>query len=73
MTDFDKCCGLNGLSKIKEYDIMSKLFNAKIKNIEESGTKIVTTSCLGCEIALKAYSLGRYKVFDLVDIISKNI
>ena len=29
MQDYDKCCGLNGLSKFKEYKIMSKVFKQK--------------------------------------------
>jgi len=73
MKDFDKCCGLNGLSKIKEYEIMQKVFISKRKNINETGTKNVLTSCLGCEVALKAYSFGRYKVYDLIDFLGKNL
>ena len=73
MQDFDKCCGLNGLSKIKEYKIMSQLFNTKQKNIIKTGSKQVATSCLGCELALKVYSFGKYKVYDLIEIIAKNI
>ena len=71
MKDYDKCCGLNGLSKIKEYKIMKKIFKEKQSNIISTKTKIVLTSCLGCEIGLKAYSLGKYKVFDLVSFIAK--
>ena len=73
MKNFDKCCGLNGLSKFKEYKIMSKIFKQKRENILNSGTKVVTTSCLGCEIALKTYSSGKYKVFDLIELIAKHL
>ena len=73
MNDFDKCCGLNGLAKVNEYRIMSTIFKNKHNNIRNSNAKIVTTSCLGCEIGLKAYSFGKYKVFDLIEFIAKNI
>ncbi len=73
MDDFDKCCGLNGLSKIKDYKIMLNIFKSKIKNIQKSKANIVTTSCLGCELALKSYSFGKYKVMDLIEFISKYV
>ena len=73
MQDFGKCCGLNGVSKIKEYKVMSKIFNSKRTNIKNAGVKIVLTSCLGCEAALKVYSFGQYNVADLIDFIAKNI
>lgn len=73
MPDYDKCCGLNGISKYKEYKTMSKVFKAKKENIKKSGVKFVTTSCLGCEIALKSYSFWKYKVDDLINFIAKNI
>ena len=73
MQDFDKCCGLNGLSKFNEYKIMSKIFESKRDNIRKSGAKAVTTSCLGCEIALRSYSLGQYRVEDLLDFLAKSI
>lgn len=73
MEDFDKCCGLNGISKIKEYKIMNKIFKAKHNNIKKTGARFVLTSCLGCETALKAYSLNAYKVFDLIDFISGRV
>ncbi len=73
MEDFDKCCGLNGISKIKEFKTMRNIFKSKRTNIINSNSKIVLTSCLGCETALKAYSFNDYKVFDLIDFISKRI
>lgn len=73
MEDFDKCCGLNGLSKFKKYKIMSNIFRRKIENIKNTKTKTVLTSCLGCETALKIYSLGRYKTFDLIDFIANHL
>ena len=73
MQGFDKCCGLNGLSKFKEYKIMSKVFKAKKNNIKNCGAQIVTTSCLGCEIALKACSLFTYSVNDLIELIASRL
>jgi len=73
MEDFDKCCGLNGIFKIKEYKILSKIFKSKIKNILNTKANIVLTSCLGCESGLKIYSLNRYKVYDLIDFLGENV
>ena len=73
MKNYDKCCGLNGLANIREYKIFSKIFQSKRKNIQSSQSKIVLTSCLGCEIALKIYSLGEYRVYDLVDFIAERM
>ena len=73
MSEFDKCCGLNGLSKFKEYKILSKIFKFKRLNIKNTDVKYVTTSCLGCEIALKTYSFGQYKVQDLLDFIAERV
>lgn len=73
MNEFDRCCGLNGLSKIKEYGILSKIFNAKRNNIVKTGVKYVTTSCLGCEIAIRSYSFGQYKVKDLIEFIATRV
>ncbi len=72
MEGYDECCGLNGLSKIKEYKIMSKIFRAKHNNIINSRAKIVLTSCLGCETALSLYSTGKYRVFDFAEFLRKN-
>lgn len=73
MDDFNKCCGLNGITKFKEYKIMKQIFKSKRNNIRKTGANIVLTSCLGCETALKIYSFGKYKVQDLIEFISKNI
>lgn len=73
MQDYDKCCGLNGFFKIKEYKIFSKIFNSKIKNILNTKSETVLTSCLGCESALKLYSKNRYKVYDLIEFIAKKV
>ena len=70
MNDFDKCCGLNGLSKISEFKIMKNIFQNKRKNIANSNADCVLTSCLGCETALRIYSFGQYKVCDLVEFIA---
>lgn len=73
MNDFDKCCGLNGLSKFKEYKIMSKIFKSKRDNIINSKADYVLTSCLGCETALRFYSLKAYKVADLTDFLAERV
>lgn len=73
MKDFDKCCGLNAITKIKNYKITKQIFLDKINNIKASGAKYVLTSCLGCEAALRIYSLGQYKVYDLVDFLANRI
>ena len=73
MQDFDKCCGLNGISKFGVYKILSKVFESKRLNIKNTRAKIVTTSCLGCEIALKTYSFGKYRTLDLIDFIGQNL
>lgn len=67
MQNYDNCCGFNGLTKINEYGIMSKIFRQKREDIVGTRAKIVLTSCLGCELALKLYSLGRYKVYDAIE------
>ena len=73
MKDFDKCCGLNGISKLKEYKIMKNLYKEKHKNIINTGAKTVLTSCLGCEKVLKLFSFGKYKVYDLTKFLCRNI
>ncbi len=73
MNNYDKCCGFEGLPNIKEYKILTKLFREKHNNIINSGCKTVLTSCLGCEIALKTYSYGNYRVEDLIKFLAKNI
>jgi glycolate oxidase iron-sulfur subunit len=73
LEDYDKCCGLNGLSKLAEYKIMLKLFKDKRQKIKNTGAKTVLTSCLGCEVALKSYSLRAYKVQDLIEFLAERI
>lgn len=73
MEGFDNCCGLNGLSKIKEYKIMKKVFNSKREKIQNTQAQYVLTSCLGCETALKSYSFGKYKVADLIVFIANSV
>lgn len=72
LEDFDKCCGLNGISKINEYKIISKLVKSKHDSIIACRVKTVLTSCLGCEAALKVGSFAKYKVEDLTEFLVKN-
>ena len=72
MDNYDECCGLNGLSKWQEFKTMLKLYFKKHKNILKSGSKIVLTSCLGCEMILSLFSLFQYKVQDFTDFLWKN-
>ena len=73
MTGFDECCGLNGISNIKEYKTFSKIFNKKRENIHNTQSQNVLTSCLGCETALKLYSFNKYKVTDLIEFLAKHL
>lgn len=73
MNDFDKCCGLNGISKFSEYKIITNIFENKRENILKTGTKYVLTSCLGCEISLKLFSRNSYQVHDLTNFIAGRI
>ena len=73
MNNLDACCGLNGISNIKEYKILNQICKSKQKSILETQSKCVLTSCLGCEVALKTYSFGQYKVQDLLDFLADNI
>ena len=72
MQNFDKCCGLDGLTNFKERKIMSRLFKEKHDNIIESGAKTVLTSCLACKITLQLFSGGKYKAQDFIDFLAKN-
>ena len=40
MNEYDKCCGLNGISKLSEYKIMFNIFWKKYKNIRKTGAKL---------------------------------
>lgn len=73
MQDYDSCCGLNGLLKFKEYNVLSKIFKDKYNNIINTGVKTVLTSCFGCEAALSAYAFGKYHVEDLSEFLAKNV
>lgn len=67
MADFDKCCGLNGVTKLSEYKILSKLYKEKHDSIIKTNAKIVLTSCVGCKIALSLFSFAKYKVMNLTE------
>lgn len=69
----DSCCGLNGVLKFREYNVFKEVFKNKRNSILKTGSKLVLTSCLGCEVALKAYSFNQYKVQDLIDFLGENI
>ncbi len=73
MENFDKCCGLNGIFKLSDYKILSKIPTEKSFCIKQTKAKTVLTSCLGCEVALLLYSFGKYKVLDLTEFLAKNI
>ena len=73
MENFDKCCGLNGIFKLSDYKILSKIPTEKSSCIKQTKAKTVLTSCLGCEAALLLYSFGKYKVLDLTEFLAKNI
>ncbi len=73
MNEYDKCCGFNGVTKIKEYKTMLKLFKEKHNNILKTGAKIVLTSCLACKITLSLFSFGKYKVYDFAEFLTKNL
>ena len=71
MKDFDSCCGLNSILKLNKYKIFKPIFQNKKQNILNTKAKIVLTSCLGCETALKIYSSGKYKVMDITEFLAK--
>ena len=73
MRDYDKCCGLNGIPKAKEFRIMKEIFKSKRNNIINTDVESVLTSCLGCEVALKFYSFGAYKTFDMLEFLAKRL
>ena len=72
MNDIDLCCGMNGFTKLTNLKILKELITKKRKNILDTKTKKVLTSCLGCEIVLKFGALNSYKVEDLTQFLLKN-
>ena len=70
---YDKCCGLNGLFRLSEFSIMSEIYRLKRNSIISTNSEYVLTTCFGCEIALKAYSFGKYKVKNLTEFLAENI
>lgn len=71
--DYDRCCGLNGIFKPKEFNIISKICLKKRSSIISTGAKYVLTGCFGCETALRLYSFGKYHSQNLVEFLSNNI
>lgn len=70
MENFDKCCGLNGITNLEQRSLISKICESKYDSIMKTKSKIVATSCFGCETALKIYSKNKYKVYDLIELLS---
>ena len=73
MKDYDKCCGLSGISNFKERKIMQNIFRNKYDNIKSTNANTVLTSCFGCQVALRLNSRFQYKVEDLTKFIARNI
>jgi len=53
MKDADRCCGLGGALGLFHPEISTKIAEAKVKAIVESGADIVATGCPGCIIFLR--------------------
>ena len=73
MDDFDKCCGLNVVDKIFKFKYLFNIFRDKHKNIINTKSKTVLTSCLGCKTILNLFSFGKYKSEDLIEFLAKNV
>lgn len=69
---FDKCCGLNGIFKFREYPTLINIYKEKHNDFIKTGANVVLTSCLGCEAVLTLISGGKYKVKNLISFINKN-
>jgi FAD/FMN-containing dehydrogenase/Fe-S oxidoreductase len=52
MQDADRCAGGAGTYMVKDYDTSRKIFERKRRAIDESGAKVVATSCPACMIQL---------------------
>ncbi|MBQ4114295.1 (Fe-S)-binding protein [bacterium] len=72
MENFDKCCGLNAVTKIRERKIVSALLDEKSNNIKKTLARYVLTSCLGCQVALSFNLTRKYKVMDLLEFLARN-
>ena len=53
MVDANKCCGGSGTYSLTHYDLSMKILAKKMKNIKNTGAKIVATCCPSCIMQLK--------------------
>ena len=53
MPDADRCAGGAGTYMVKNYETSQEIFQRKKRAIEESGAKLVVTSCPACLIQLR--------------------
>ena len=70
--NYNECCGFGGISNISGYKTLINLFKKKHQNLAKTKCNTVLTSCPGCEIALKLFSFGKYRVKDFTDFLGKN-
>lgn len=48
MEEADRCCGLGGSFGVEHYDLSKEINDRKVRNIVQSGTDVIVTSCPGC-------------------------
>ncbi len=53
MPDADRCAGGAGTYLVKDYDTSQKIFERKVRAVEQVGADVVATSCPACMIQLK--------------------
>ncbi len=75
MKDYDSCCGMAGTFAIKNSNLAKKLMTKKGKNISETNTDYVITTCPACIVGLKAglFLAGnrKTKVVSLLEFLAK--
>jgi glycolate oxidase iron-sulfur subunit len=74
MKDYDECCGFAGSFAIKNTSQSIKLSKMKAKNIKDTNTDYVITTCPSCILGLKQgllLSKGKTKVVSLLEFLSK--
>lgn len=52
MAEANRCCGQGGSFNIANYDLSLSILDRKMKAIEDTGAKVVTTACSGCLLQL---------------------